>query len=66
MKYWKNKKGECGTMNDNGSVPESIEITKEEYNTYVSNIPIQAIVVPIIEYENVDTGEKIRLKKIKS
>lgn len=42
MKYWKGigkKSGLVGTMDDDGSVPESIEATKEEYDIYVADLP---------------------------
>jgi hypothetical protein len=37
MRYWKGqtgtvKEGQCGTYEDNGTVPDSIEIKQEEYN----------------------------------
>ena len=45
MKYWKgkpetNKEGEYGTMDNNGFVPDSFEVTKEEYDEYVSSKPV--------------------------
>lgn len=63
MKYWK-RNGECGTMDDNGHVPDSTETTKEAYDDYVSNTPAGSIEEPIIEYEDIDTGKIIKLRKI--
>ncbi len=43
MKYWKGtgqKNGQCGTMNDDGYVPDSIECGKAEYDTWVASQPI--------------------------
>lgn len=34
MKYWKNSKNEYGTMNDDGFVPDSIEVSKTEYESH--------------------------------
>ena len=47
MKYWKGrtgtpKAGHFGTMDDDGSVPDSDICTKSEYDTYVASIPIQS------------------------
>lgn len=44
MKYWKGKpntikKGQVGTMDNNGFVPNSIEITESEYQDYVNSLP---------------------------
>ncbi len=47
MRYWKGKagtakEGQYGTMDDNGSVPDSDEVTKSEYDSNIKvNIPIQ-------------------------
>jgi len=45
MKYWKGivgteKEGQCGMMEDNGIVPNSTQITKEEYDLYVAGLPV--------------------------
>jgi len=40
MNYWKGinmKVGQYGTMNNTGYVPDSIESTKEEYDTWVAS-----------------------------
>lgn len=48
MKYWKGKpgtakQGQYGTMDDNGSVPDTDETTKAEYESAISkvDIPVQ-------------------------
>lgn len=45
MKYWKGnvgtgKEGQCGTMEDSGVVPDSIEITKVEYDAWIASLPV--------------------------
>lgn len=48
MRYWKGKpgtikEGQCGTFDDDGSVPDSDEIEQIEYNNWVAaqpNIPV--------------------------
>lgn len=42
MKYWKGlpgtpKEGQCGTMDDLGTVPDSDEITKQEYELWAAS-----------------------------
>ena len=64
MKYWKGVNGECGTMEDDGHVPDSEIITKEEYDNYVASIPIPEPQNDFIEYENVDTFEILKLRKL--
>ena len=44
MKYWEGKPGtvkknQFGSMDDKGYVPDSIEITKNEYNEHINNLP---------------------------
>lgn len=44
MKYWKGKagtakEGQCGTYDDNGTVPDSDPITQAEYDTWVALQP---------------------------
>lgn len=44
MKYWKGiigtpKEGMCGTMNNNGFVPDSIGSNLLEYNQYIQSLP---------------------------
>ncbi len=67
MKYWKGKagtakEGQYGTCDDNGSVPDSDEVTKSEYDSFISNIKIN---IPIQKnwkflYQNAATdAEKI-------
>jgi hypothetical protein len=65
MKYWKNFKGDCGTMDNDGFVPDSTKITKEEYDRYVKAQPIINPVNQIIEYENIETGKILKLRKVK-
>jgi hypothetical protein len=41
MKFWKGitgstKEGQFGTMGENGTVPDSVECTKAEYDAYVA------------------------------
>lgn len=45
MKYWKGntgskKEGQFGTMDDIGTVPDSVECTKAEYDTYIALQPV--------------------------
>ena len=40
MKFWK-RSGEYGTMDDDGFVPNSIEITKIEYDEFMASILVQ-------------------------
>ncbi len=45
MKYWKgrtgtSKDGQYGTMEDNGIVPDSDEVTKSEYENAISKVGI--------------------------
>lgn len=49
MKYWKGyigttKEGQCGTMDDLASVPDSVEIPKAEYDAWMAIQP--ATVIP--------------------
>lgn len=39
MRYWINQLGECGTMDDDGFVPGSADISKEAYDEYVASLP---------------------------
>jgi hypothetical protein len=44
MKYWKGKigsikEGQCGTMDDNGNVPDSVSATQAEYLAWLAAIP---------------------------
>lgn len=44
MKFWKGtgeKAGFFGTMDDNGTVPDSIECSQAEYDVYASGIAAQ-------------------------
>ena len=38
MKFWKRDNNSFGTMDDDGHVPDSIEISEIEYNEHVDNI----------------------------
>jgi hypothetical protein len=40
MKFWKKESGECGTMDDNGYVPDSEGITEEIYQEWISSQPV--------------------------
>ena len=60
MKYWKgkvktNKEGQYGTMDNNGYVPDSITISKFQYDQYINLLPI----IPIID-------EKVEFNKMKN
>lgn len=44
MKFWKGiigteKEGLCGTMDNDGFVPHSIEIDESKYLNYIKNLP---------------------------
>ena len=40
MRYW--KRGLiCGTMDDNGHVPDSIEVAKVVYDVYVESVVVE-------------------------
>lgn len=69
IKYWQGingtvKEGQCGTMSGNGLVPDSIEITKAEYDQHVADLPVIIPVYEIIKYKDVDTGKIYRLQKV--
>lgn len=64
MKFWKKSNGDCGTMDDMGFVPDSVEITKAKYDIFVSSQPIIEQVDEIVEYEDMNTGKKYRMKRI--
>lgn len=64
MKYWKKVNGECGTMDNDGYVPGSVEITVIEYSEYVAAQPVIIPEAEIIEYEDVDTEKRYRFRRI--
>lgn len=64
MKYWQKGNGECGTMDDNGSVPGSVEVSKEVYDEYVANMPVIIPIDIVYEFEDVDTGKLYNMRKI--
>lgn len=64
MKYWKKTNGDCGTRGNNDIVPDSVDIQKKEYDTYVASIPEPEPIDDVVEYENVDTGDTLRLRRI--
>ncbi len=44
MQYWKGlpgtaKEGLCGTMDDNGTVPDAEIATKADYDAYIASLP---------------------------
>lgn len=44
MKFWKgnsgtSKEGQCGTTDDEGFVPDSIECSRIEYETFIATLP---------------------------
>jgi hypothetical protein len=56
MKYWKgkagtSKEGQCGTMDDTGSVPDSNPATEAEYTAWVAAQPVP---VPVITQMQTD------------
>jgi hypothetical protein len=45
MRYWKgrngtSKQGQCGTFDDLGPVPDSDEVSKEEYQAWIDSLPV--------------------------
>ncbi len=48
MKYWKKSNGDCGTMDNDGFVPDSEEATKAEYDAYIASLPV----VPEIDHKD--------------
>lgn len=57
MKYWKRSAEDiCGTMNDDGFVPNSILATKEEYKEWVEKQK-EKIEPKIIKLKNLNTNE---------
>lgn len=64
MKYWKKNNGDCGTRDGKDIVPDSVDITKGEYDAFVATIPESEPIDDFVEYENVDTGEILRLRRI--
>lgn len=65
MKYWKKLNEDCGTMDDNGFVPDSVEITKLEYDNFVASLSVVEYVEEIVEYEDIETGKIMKLRKVK-
>ena len=64
MKYWKNGAGDCGTVDIDGYVPGSVEISKAEYDQYVADQPVVQEVAAVVEFECVDTGKRYRMRRI--
>ena len=60
MKYWKKSNGDCGTVGDAGLVPDSVEITKAEYDEWVESIVI--LPAQIEKRRNVNIASKIAKK----
>ena len=50
MKFWKKSNGVCGTMNDNGHVPDSVDITEQEYLDWVASQPVPKIIKQKAEF----------------
>ena len=46
--YWKKSNGDCGTVDEGGHVPDSVKITKLEYDAYVASLPV----VPVIDHKD--------------
>lgn len=63
-RYWRKSDGQCGTMDDDGYVPDSVEIEKQEYDQYVADQPVIVPVEQIIEYEDIDTEKRYRFRRI--
>ena len=62
MKYWKGKVGtekfgHCGTMDDIGFVPDSLECSKEDYEAYKDSLPIPPVKRHFLKLENIETGK---------
>lgn len=60
MKYWKgkpgtNKENQYGTMDNNGYVPNSIVISKFQYEQYINSLPIIPIINKKIEFGKMET-----------
>lgn len=64
MRYWKNENGDCGTRANEDFVPSSVDITKGEYMAFVASIPESEPIDDFVKYENVDTGEILKLRRI--
>lgn len=58
MKYWRKLNGDCGTMDDDGYVPDSIQITKHGYDEHIALIPVvkksKSDIQKIIEYAKIE------------
>lgn len=67
MKYWKKSNGDCGTVDDEGTVPDSVEISKDQYDEYILYMatikPASASAIDDrVEYSKLTTDcEKIEL-----
>ena len=48
MKYWRKSSGDCGTMDDDGYVPDSVQVPKSEYDSFVASLPV----VPEIDHKD--------------
>lgn len=66
MKFWQRPNGDCGTRDDDGYVPNSLEITEAKYRAWVNAIPIVLEPFKIIEFEDMETGQIHKFKQIKS
>lgn len=71
MKYWKGiigtpKQDMCGTMGDNGCVPDSVEIGEVIYDEFVAAQPIIEPVNENVEFEDIESGKKYIMRKVKT
>lgn len=64
MKYWKKSNGDCGTIDDNGYVPDSIEILEVEYSAWIKSLPVVDCPAVIIEFKDIESGKTYRMKRI--
>lgn len=58
MKYWKKSNGECGTVDDGGYVPDSIEISKAEYDESTAVIKCESVSEQKLEYKMLKTTDE--------
>jgi len=67
MKFWKNNKGDCGTMDDNAIFPIGfVKATKVEYDHYVKSLHISEPKITVYEFEDIDTGKKYNVRRVNS
>jgi hypothetical protein len=57
MKFWKKLNGDCGCMDDGGHVPDSVEISEQEYLDWVGAQPVLDVVDHKAEYSKLLTDQ---------